>query len=108
MSYTNQVVPGSSAYSTASVPGNSYQIQTPRMPSASPYGSPFQENQPEVEYNWKWNSSFNGDYKDAKLGVGLADRWYCEMCNVELPNDSAWQLVSDMQYLCSYTYEILT
>jgi len=78
------------------------------MPSASPYGSPFQENQPEVEYNWKWNSSFNGDYKDAKLGVGLADRWYCEMCNVELPNDSAWQLVSDMQYLWSYTYEILT
>jgi len=94
MRYTGQVMPGSTTYSPASVPTQSYRMQAPRMPPPSPYGSHFHDNQlaPKVEYNW--NPLFNGDYQDPKLGVGLTEGWYCQMCNVELPNESAWQLVS--------------
>lgn len=99
MPYTNQVLPGPASYSANSMSGNSYQMQAPRMPPTSPYGSNFQDNQlaPNVEYSW---NSFNGDYKDCKFGLGLTERWYCELCSTELPNEGAWQLVSGLQYLC--------
>jgi len=94
MSYTNQVLPSSSTYSATSPLGNTYQMQAPRKPPTSPYSS--QQLASQVEYSW---NSFNGNYKDAKMGVALAESWYCDMCNVELPNEGAWQLVSHVQYL---------
>jgi len=95
MSYTNQVMPTSSTYSA----GNLYRMQAPRMPPPSPYGSHFQDNQLARKAEYSWNS-YNGDYDytDPKLGVAVTGMWCCEICHIELQNEAAWQLVSDMQY----------
>ena len=95
MPYANQVLPGSNSYPAATVPGNSYpQMPAPRMPRMSTYDSHYQDSPLATDVEYSWNSSFNIPYKEAKLGTaGLTDRWYCEMCNIDLPSDSAWQLV---------------
>lgn len=69
--------PSSNNFSpAAAAAGNSYRMHAPRMPAVTTYGSHFQldpQLSSPVEYDW--NSSYNGDYEDAKFGAGLTEGW---------------------------------
>jgi len=86
-SYSNQVLPATSNYSPAAKSTNSYRMSMPVLPP-SPYGSHFQDS--------RLPSFSGGDYN--KTG-GLREQWFCEMCDVELPNRATWQGVSCTQCL---------
>jgi len=96
VSYSNQVLPATSSYSHAAKSTNSYRMPMP-VPPPSPYGSHFQDSQLASNVEFNWTSSFNGS--DYNKVASLPDQWFCEMCNIELPNSATWQAVSYMQCL---------